>query len=120
MFKQCFVESWQVILNVIYIEVKFDSKMMYIDVLVDKEIGMLVSFYGVSYFVVGGMGWNSGKCKVDVIDFFVDGVYELFGCQYNMMFGGSYSKQNNCYFSVWVNVFLDDIGNFSVFNGNFF
>ncbi|VDZ94565.1 ferric-rhodotorulic acid outer membrane transporter [Salmonella enterica subsp. enterica] len=35
------------------------------------------------------------------------------------MFGGSYSKQNNRYFSAWANVFPDDIGNFSAFNGNF-
>ncbi len=48
--------------------------------------------------VVGGTGWNSGKRKVDAIDL-ADGAYELFGRQHNMMFGGSYSKQNNRYFS---------------------
>ncbi len=93
--------------------------MMYIDALVDKETGTLVSPYGASYPVVGGTGWNSGKRKVDAIDLFADGAYELFGRQHNMMFGGSYSKQNNRYFSAWANVFPDDIGNFSAFNGNF-
>lgn len=87
--------------------------MMYIDALVDKETGTLVSPYGASYPVVGGTGWNSGKRKVDAIDLFADGAYELFGRQHNMMFGGSYSKQNNRYFSAWANVFPDDIGNFS-------
>lgn len=117
--KQRFAESWQATLNATHTEVKFDSKMMYIDALVDKETGTLVSPYGASYPVVGGTGWNSGKRKVDAIDLFADGAYELFGRQHNMMFGGSYSKQNNRYFSAWANVFPDDIGNFSAFNGNF-
>ncbi|EOV4965339.1 ferric-rhodotorulic acid/ferric-coprogen receptor FhuE [Salmonella enterica] len=117
--KQRFAESWQATLNATHTEVKFDSKMMYIDALVDKETGTLVNPYGASYPVVGGTGWNSGKRKVDAIDLFADGAYELFGRQHNMMFGGSYSKQNNRYFSAWANVFPDDIGNFSAFNGNF-
>ncbi|EEN0867977.1 ferric-rhodotorulic acid/ferric-coprogen receptor FhuE [Salmonella enterica] len=117
--KQRFAESWQATLNATHTEVKFDSKMMYIDALVDKETGTLASPYGASYPVVGGTGWNSGKRKVDAIDLFADGAYELFGRQHNMMFGGSYSKQNNRYFSAWANVFPDDIGNFSAFNGNF-
>lgn len=47
------------------------------------------------------------------------GAYKLFSRQHNMMFGGSYSKQNNCYFNVWTNVLPDEIGKFSTFNGNF-
>lgn len=90
--KQRFAESWQATLNATHTEVKFDSKMMYIDALVDKETGTLVSPYGASYPVVGGTGWNSGKRKVDAIDLFADGAYELFGRQHNMMFGGSYSN----------------------------
>lgn len=35
------------------------------------------------------------------------------------MFGGSYSKQNNRYFSSWANIFPDEIGSFYNFNGNF-
>ncbi|EAR7989957.1 ferric-rhodotorulic acid/ferric-coprogen receptor FhuE [Salmonella enterica] len=117
--KQRFAESWQATLNATHTEVKFDSKMMYIDALVDKKSGALVSPYGASYPVVGGTGWNSGKRKVDAIDLFADGAYALFGRQHNMMFGGSYSKQNNRYFSAWSNVFPNEIGNFSAFNGNF-
>lgn len=70
-------------MNVIYFEVEFDSKMMYVDVYVNKVDGMLVglySNYGFGFDYVGGIGWNSGKCKVDVLDLFVDGSYELFGC----------------------------------------
>ncbi len=64
-------------------------------------------------------GWNSGKRKVDALDLFADGSYELFGRQHNLMFGGSYSKQNNRYFSSWANIFPDEIGGFYNFNGNF-
>ncbi len=35
---------------------------------------------------VGGTGWNSGKRKVDALDLFADGSYELFGRQHNLMF----------------------------------
>ncbi len=69
--------------------------------------------------IVGGTGWNSGKRKVDALDLFADGSYELFGRQHNLMFGGSYSKQNNRYFSSWANIFPDEIGSFYNFNGNF-
>ena len=45
--------------------------------------------------------------------------YELFGRQHNLMFGGSYSKQNNRYFSSWANIFPDEIGSFYNFISNF-
>lgn len=114
--RQRFADNWQATLNATHTEVKFDSKMMYIDALVDKETGALVSPYGTSYPVVGGTGWNSGKRNVDAIDLFADGAYELFGRQHNLMLGGSYSKQNNRYFSAWDSVFPNQIGSFYRFN----
>lgn len=96
--------------------------MMYVDAYVNKADGMLVgpySNYGHGFDYVGGTGWNSGKRKVDALDLFADGIYELFGRQHNLMFGGSYSKQNNRYFSSWANIFPDEIGSFYNFNGNF-
>jgi outer membrane receptor for ferric coprogen and ferric-rhodotorulic acid len=75
--------------------------------------------YGPGYDYVGGTGWNSGKRKVDAVDLFADGGYDLFGRQHNLMIGGSYSKQNNRYESSWANVFPDEVGSFYTFNGNF-
>lgn len=72
--------------------------------------------YGPGYDYVGGTGWNSGKRKVDAVDLFTDGGFDLFGRQHNLMIGGSYSKQNNRYLSSWANVFPDEIGSFSGFN----
>lgn len=98
--KQRFADTWQATMNATHSEVKFDSKMMYIDAYVNKADGTLVGpygSYGPGYDYVGGTGWNSGKRKVDAVDLFADGGYDLFGRQHNLMLGGSYSKQNNRY-----------------------
>lgn len=103
-------------------EVKFDSKMMYVDAYVNKADGTLIGpygNYGPGYDYVGGTGWNSGKRKVDAVDLFADGGYDLFGRQHNLMLGGSYSKQNNRYESSWANVFPNEIGSFYTYDGNF-
>ncbi len=117
--KQRFADTWQATLNATHSEVKFDSKMMYVDAYGNKATGMLegpYSSYGPGYDYVGGTGWNSGKRKVDAVDLFTDGGYDLFGRQHNLMIGGSYSKQNNRYFSSWANVFPNEIGSFYSFN----
>lgn len=117
--KQRFADTWQATLNATHTEIKFDSKTMYLDSYVDKTTGMLVgpyANYGEGYDYIGGTGWNSGKRKVDALDLFADGSYELFGRQHNMMVGGSYSKQNNRYFSSWANVFPNEVGNFNNFD----
>lgn len=117
--KQRFADTWQATLNATHTEIKFDSKTMYIDAYVDKNTGMLVGpygNYGPGFDYVGGTGWNSGKRKVDALDLFADGSYDLFGRQHNMMVGGSYSKQNNRYFSSWANVFPDEVGSFNNFD----
>lgn len=121
--KQRFAETWQATMNATHSEVKFDSKMMYVDAYVNKATGMLVgpySSYGPGYDYVGGTGWNSGKRKVDAVDLYADGGYDLFGRQHNLMVGASYSKQNNRYFSAWANVFPDEIGSFNNFNSSNF
>ncbi|EPJ5576312.1 ferric-rhodotorulic acid/ferric-coprogen receptor FhuE [Citrobacter farmeri] len=120
--KQRFADTWQATMNATHSEIKFDSKTMYVDAYVNKADGMLVgpySNYGPGYDYVGGTGWNSGKRKVDALDLFADGGYDLFGRQHNLMFGGSYSKQNNRYFSSWANVFPAEIGSFNNANSNF-
>ncbi|MBU5640565.1 ferric-rhodotorulic acid/ferric-coprogen receptor FhuE [Citrobacter sp. S46_ASV_140] len=120
--KQRFSDTWQATMNATHSEVKFDSKMMYVDAYVNKADGTLIGpygSYGPGYDYVGGTGWNSGKRKVDAVDLFADGGYDLFGRQHNLMLGGSYSKQNNRYESAWANVFPNEIGSFYTFDGNF-
>ncbi|PPS50087.1 ferric-rhodotorulic acid/ferric-coprogen receptor FhuE [Citrobacter braakii] len=120
--KQRFADTWQATMNATHSEVKFDSKMMYVDAYVNKADGTLIGpygSYGPGYDYVGGTGWNSGKRKVDAVDLFADGGYDLFGRQHNLMLGGSYSKQNNRYESAWSNVFPNEIGSFYTFDCNF-
>ena len=120
--KQRFADTWQATMNATHSEVKFDSKMMYVDAYVNKADGTLIgpySSYDPGYEYVGGTGWNSGKRKVDAVDLFADGGYDLFGRQHNLMLGGSYSKQNNRYESAWANVFPNEIDSFYTFDGNF-
>ncbi|HEF0061608.1 TPA: ferric-rhodotorulic acid/ferric-coprogen receptor FhuE [Citrobacter pasteurii] len=120
--KQRFADTWQTTLNATHSEVKFDSKMMYVDAYVNKDDGTLIGpygNYGPGYDYVGGTGWNSGKRKIDAVDLFADGGYDLFGRQHNLMLGGSYSKQNNRYESSWANVFPNEIGSFYTYDGNF-
>ncbi|MBA7873337.1 MULTISPECIES: ferric-rhodotorulic acid/ferric-coprogen receptor FhuE [unclassified Citrobacter] len=120
--KQRFADTWQATMNATHSEVKFDSKMMYVDAYVNKADGTLIGpygSYGPGYDYVGGTGWNSGKRKVDAVDLFADGGYDLFGRQHNLMLGGSYSKQNNRYETAWANVFPNEIGSFYTFDGNF-
>ena len=88
--KQRFADTWQTTLNATHSEVKFDSKMMYVDAYVNKADGTLIGpygNYGPGYDYVGGTGWNSGKRKVDAVDLFADGGYDLFGRQHNLMLG---------------------------------
>ncbi|MDO1920675.1 hypothetical protein Q2378_26710, partial [Escherichia coli] len=75
--------------------------------------------YGPGFDEDCGTGWNSGKRIVDALDLVADGRYELFGRPHNLMFGGSYSRQNNRYFSSWANIFTDEIGSLYIFKSNF-
>ncbi|MDU1083402.1 MAG: ferric-rhodotorulic acid/ferric-coprogen receptor FhuE, partial [Leclercia adecarboxylata] len=120
--KQRFADDWQATLNATHTEAKFDSKAMYIDAFVNKSTGMLegpYSNYGPGFDYIGGTGWNSGKRKVDAVDLFADGGYELLGRQHTMMVGGSFSRQTNRYTNSWANVYPDEFGSFYDYNGNF-
>lgn len=120
--KQRFADNWQATLNATHTEAKFDSKAMYLDAYVNKSTGMLEGpyvNYGPDYGYIGGTGWNSGKRKVDAVDLFADGGYELLGRQHTMMIGGSFSRQTNRYTNSWANVYPEEFGSFYDYNGYF-
>lgn len=116
--KQNFDNGWNITANGTHTEVDFDGKMMYIDGYFDKNTGIGVSPYA-NYPVVGGTGWNSGTRKVDAVDAFASGPYELLGRQHELMAGVSYSRQRNQYFSSWANISPEELGNFNNWNGSF-
>ncbi|MFS2224220.1 ferric-rhodotorulic acid/ferric-coprogen receptor FhuE [Pantoea sp. B65] len=116
--KQDFANGWNLTVNGAHTEVDFDSKMMYIDGYFDKTTGIGVSPYA-NYPVVGGTGWNSGTRKVDAVDAFASGPYELLGRQHELMAGVSYSRQNNRYINTYANISAEELGNFNNWNGYF-
>ncbi|CAJ0999617.1 FhuE receptor [Sodalis praecaptivus] len=119
---QRFADNWQATLNATHTNTKFGSQMMYLDAVVNKETGQLVGpygNYGAGYDYVGGTGWNTGERKVDSVDLFTDGKYELLGRQHTVMLGGSYSRQTNRYLNTWANIYPDELGSFYDYDGNF-
>ncbi|MCU5772105.1 ferric-rhodotorulic acid/ferric-coprogen receptor FhuE [Erwiniaceae bacterium BAC15a-03b] len=116
--KQDFANGWNLTVNGAHTEVDFDGRMLYIDGYFDKTTGIGVSPYA-NYPVVGGTGWNSGTRKVDAVDAFASGPYELLGRQHELMAGITYSRQHNRYMSSWANISPEELGNFNNYNGNF-
>ena len=116
--KQDFDNGWNITLNGTHNEMFLDSKQLYLDGYFDKTSGLGVSQYA-DYPVVGGTGYNSGKRKVDAVDAFASGPYELLGRQHELMVGVNYSRQDNKYYSSWANISAQELGNYNDFNGDF-
>jgi outer membrane receptor for ferric coprogen and ferric-rhodotorulic acid len=116
--QQNFDNGWNITLNGTHNEMFLDSKQLYIDGYFDKSTGIGTSPYA-NYPVVGGTGYNTGKRKVDAVDAFASGPYEMFGRQHQLMVGVNYSRQDNKYYSAWTNISPTDLGDFNDFNGNF-
>lgn len=117
--KHRFDNNWELTFNGTHTEMKLDSRMMYLDGLVDKSTGMMESLYGPSYPVVGGTGYNTGKRKVDALDIFASGPYHLFDRQHQLMAGVSYSRQTNRYMNTWANISPTDLGSLYHYNNRY-
>ncbi|MDO6406688.1 ferric-rhodotorulic acid/ferric-coprogen receptor FhuE [Pantoea phytobeneficialis] len=116
--QQNFDNGWNITLNGTHNEMFLDSKMLYVDGYFDKSTGIGTSPYA-NYPVIGGTGYNTGKRKVDAVDAFASGPYELFGRQHELMVGVSYSRQDNKYYSAWDNISPTQLGDYSDFNGQY-
>jgi len=116
--QQNFDNGWNITLNGTHNEMLLDSKQIYLDGYFNKVTGAGSSAYA-NYPVIGGTGYNTGKRKVDAVDAFASGPYELLGRQHQLMLGGNYSRQDNKYHSAWTNISSAELGNFNDFNGNY-
>ena len=116
--QQNFDNGWNITLNGTHNEMFLDSKQLYIDGFFDKTTGAGSSSYA-GYPVIGGTGYNTGKRKVDAVDAFASGPYELLGRQHELMIGVNYSRQDNKYYSSWENISSAELGNFNNYNGDF-
>ncbi len=119
--KQNFDNGWNITLNGTHNEMTMDSKMMYVSGYFDKNTGIGINEYPASsnYDAVGGTGYNTAKRKVDGLDAFASGPYELFGRQHELMTGISYNRQENNYYSAFENISPDMLGNYNNYTGQF-
>ena len=119
--QQNFDNGWNITLNGTHNEMFLDSKQLYIDGYINKDTGIAVNQYDPSYAydAVGGTGYNTGKRKVDAVDAFASGPYEMFGRQHELMLGVNYSRQDNKYYSAWTNISPAQLGNFYNYNGDY-
>jgi len=62
-------------------------------------------------------GWNRGERSVDSVDAYVRGPFELFGREHELVFGGSYSDQENDYQNSFAPGVID-VGDFNNWNGS--
>ncbi|PLR30828.1 ferric-rhodotorulic acid/ferric-coprogen receptor FhuE [Chimaeribacter californicus] len=106
---QRFSNGWQARLNGTHAESDFDSRLMYASGFPDKTTGSGVNAYG---------GWNKGKRKVDSVDTYATGPFELFNRTHELMVGGSYSRQNNHYFNSQSMLSEAEIGNYNQWDGS--
>lgn len=120
--EQSFDNGWQWTLNGTHNITTLDSKMLYVDGFFDKTTGIGVSPYAPypGYpTTVAGTGYNTGKRKVDAVDTFASGPYQLFGRTHELMAGVSYSKQRNTYYSAWENISPAQLGDFNQYNAQY-
>ncbi|MBA5603253.1 ferric-rhodotorulic acid/ferric-coprogen receptor FhuE [Pectobacterium aroidearum] len=117
---QRFDNGWQVRMNGTHDETNFDSKQMYANGFPDKNTGLLVDPYYPAYNAGAYGGWNRGKRKIDSIDTYATGPFELLGRQHELVVGASYSKQSNNYDNSYPTSAItpEDIGNYFNWNGN--
>lgn len=113
-----FDNGWNLTLNGTHDEMLLDSKQLYLDGYFDRASGVGTSSYA-GYPVIGGTGYNTGKRKVDAVDAFASGPYELLGRQHQLMLGVSYNRQDNRYYSAWANISPAELGNFNDYTGDF-
>ncbi|MFJ5398720.1 ferric-rhodotorulic acid/ferric-coprogen receptor FhuE [Pectobacterium sp. 21LCBS03] len=113
---QSFDNGWQVRMNGTHGETNFDSKLMYANGFPDKDTGILVDPFGGNVGAYGG--WNKGTRKVDAIDTYASGPFELLGRQHELMVGGSYTRQRNQFANAQSTISPADMGNFYNWNGN--
>nr|WP_113869546.1 ferric-rhodotorulic acid/ferric-coprogen receptor FhuE [Brenneria salicis]NMN92611.1 outer membrane receptor for ferric coprogen and ferric-rhodotorulic acid [Brenneria salicis ATCC 15712 = DSM 30166]RBP57532.1 outer membrane receptor for ferric coprogen and ferric-rhodotorulic acid [Brenneria salicis ATCC 15712 = DSM 30166]RLM28671.1 ferric-rhodotorulic acid/ferric-coprogen receptor FhuE [Brenneria salicis ATCC 15712 = DSM 30166] len=113
---QRFDNGWKVRLNGTRAETEFDSKLMYANGFPDKDSGQLVDPYGLGIGAYGG--WNKGTRKVDAIDTYASGPFELLGRQHELVVGGGYSKQRVHFYNSQSTISSSDMGNYYHWDGN--
>ncbi|SPJ32128.1 ferric-rhodotorulic acid/ferric-coprogen receptor FhuE [Kushneria phyllosphaerae] len=75
----------------------------------DRATGQGSTFY---------TGWNRGERKVDSVDVYANGPFELMGRQHELVVGGSYADQSNDYNNSFIPGAGFDVGDLDNWNGS--
>jgi len=103
-----FDNGWNFRLNATHAESKFDDKLLYAEGFPDEITGEGVSGYGSK---------DRGTRRLDSVDTYASGPFELLGRQHQMVAGVTYSRQHNVYSSAAADISSDDIGDYNNLNG---
>lgn len=106
---QKFDNGWQAQVNGSHAKTTFDTRLMYPYGYPDKNTGQGVA---------GVNGWNKGSRKVDGVDLYANGPFELLGRTHQLMVGGSYSKQESLFFNTFSDMSAINFGNYNNWGGN--
>ncbi|XBS70990.1 ferric-rhodotorulic acid/ferric-coprogen receptor FhuE [Acerihabitans sp. KWT182] len=106
---QKFNNGWQAQVTGSHTKTTFDTRLMYPDGYPDKDTGEGVSLYS---------GWNKGRRTTNSVDMYTNGPFELLGRTHQLMFGGSYSKQDNTFFNSYSDLSSVDVGDYRDWDGD--
>ncbi|WP_437615688.1 ferric-rhodotorulic acid/ferric-coprogen receptor FhuE [Erwinia sp. V71] len=104
-----FANGWNVRLNATHGEQTFNDKLLYL-----QDNPDIVTGEGVT-------GWGSkdrGTRKMESVDTYASGPFDLLGRQHELMIGASYSRQHNATFSADGAMDASQMGSFNNWNGD--
>ncbi len=115
-FSHLFDNGWDWHINTTHAETKFDDKLMYASPYAfnggsfpDQDTGLGLA---------GGAGWFTGTRKLDALETYVRGPFELLGRQHELVTGVGFSRQRNYYYASNDAVTVADMGNYYNWNGS--
>lgn len=104
-----FDNGWTFRLNGTHAEETFDDKLLYVMDFPDSVTGEGISGFGSK---------DRGTRKLDSVDTYASGPFELLGRRHQLVAGVSYSRQHNRYDSADGPMDTDRMGSFNNWNGN--
>lgn len=104
-----FDNGWSLRVNATHAEQTFNDKLLYVMSFPDIETGEGLEGFGSK---------DRGKRKLDSVDTYVSGPFELAGRQHELIAGATYSRQHNATFSADGALDSEQMGSFNDWNGS--
>ena len=104
-----FDNGWSFRVNATHAEETFNDKLLYVMEFPDVTTGQGVSGFG---------SQDRGKRKLESVDTYASGPFELAGRQHELVAGVSYSRQHNATYSADGSLDYDQMGDFNSWDGS--